>query len=135
MSNIATVQDIYDAFGKGDVPRILAHISEDVVWEYGAGATDVPWLQPRWGKQGVAEFLASLADLRFENFQPKTFLDSGNLVVVVLDVAGAVVSTGQRITEEDQIHLWHFNKDGQVERFRHRTDTLQAQRAVRPQSV
>ena len=135
MSNIATVQDIYDAFGKGDVPRILAHISEDVVWEYGAVASDVPWLQPRKGRKGAAEFLASLVDLQFEKFQPKTFLESGNLVVVVLDIAGTVASTGQRITEEDQIHLWHFDQNGQVERFRHRTDTLQAQRAVRPQSV
>ena len=135
MSNVATVQDIYDAFGKGDVPRILSHISEGVVWEYGAGASDVPWLQPRSGRKGAAEFLASLVDLRFDKFQPKTFLESGDLVVVVLDIVGTVASTGQRITEEDQIHLWHFNGDGQVERFRHRTDTLQAQRAVRPQSV
>ena len=135
MSNIATVQDIYDAFGKGDVPRILAHVSEDVVWEYGAGASDVPWLQPRQGRKGAAEFLASLADLRFDKFQPKTFLESGDLVVVVLDVAGVVISTGQPISEEDQIHLWHFGIDGQVERFRHRTDTLQAQRACRPESV
>ena len=135
MSNVATVQDIYDAFGKGDVPRILTHISEDVDWEYGAGASDVPWLQPRRGRIGATEFLGSLADLQFEKFQPKTFLESGDLVVVVLDIAGTVISTGQRISEEDQIHLWHFNGDGQVARFRHRTDTLQTQRAVRPGSV
>ena len=91
MSNVATVQDIYDAFGKGDVPRILAHVAEDAVWEYGAGPSDVPWLQPRRGKGGVAEFLSSLADLQFDQFQPKTFLESGDLVVVVLDVAGAVI--------------------------------------------
>jgi ketosteroid isomerase-like protein len=135
MSNLATVQDIYDAFGKGDVPRILGHISEDVSWEYGAGASDVPWLQPRRGRKGAAEFLSSLADLRFEQFQPKTFLESGNLVVVLLDVAATVVSTGGRISEEDQIHLWNFDRNGQVERFRHRVDTLQHQRACRPQSV
>src|SRR5688572_15614794 len=135
MSNLAAVQDIYDAFGKGDVPRILGHISEDVAWEHGAGANDVPWLQPRRGRKGAAEFLSSLADLRFEQFQPKTFLESGNLVVVLLDVAATVISTGGRITEEDQIHLWTFDRDGQVERFRHRVDTLQHQRACRPQSV
>jgi hypothetical protein len=135
MSTVATVQDIYDAFGKGDAPRILEHISEDVEWEYGAGVNDVPWLQPRNGRKGAADFLASLADLRMDKFQPKTFLESGDLVVVVLDIEATVVPTGERISEEDQIHLWHFNSDGQVTRFRHRTDTLQAQRACRPESV
>ena len=135
MSNVAAVQDIYEAFGKGDVPRILGHISEDVAWEYGAGTNDVPWLQSRRGREGAGEFLASLADLRFEQFQPKTFLESGNLVVVLLDVAATVVSTGGRIEEQDQVHLWNFDRNGQVERFRHRVDTLQHQRACRPQSV
>ena len=135
MSNVAAVQDIYEAFGKGDVPRILGHISEDVAWEYGAGANDVPWLQSRRGKKGAGEFLASLADLRFEQFQPKTFLESGDLVVVLLDVAATVVSTGERIEEQDQVHLWNFDGSGQVGRFRHRVDTLRHQRACRPQSV
>ena len=135
MSNIATVQDIYDAFGKGDVPRILGHVSPRADWEYGAGASDVPWLQRRSGREGAAEFLSSLADLQFEQFQPKTFLESRDLVVVLLDIAATVASTGRRIVEVDQVHLWHFDKDGKVERFRHRTDTLQAQRACKPESV
>jgi ketosteroid isomerase-like protein len=135
MSNVATVQNIYDAFGKGDVPTILGHLSEDVMWEYGAGVSDVPWLQPRTGKEGAAAFLSSLADLQFERFEPKTFLESKDLVVVLLDVDATVGSTGVRISEEDQMHLWNFGKDGRVERFRHRVDTLQHQRACKPGSV
>jgi uncharacterized protein len=135
MSNLATVQDIYDAFGKGDVPRILGHLSEDVEWEYGAGASDVPWLQPRAGRNGAAAFLSSLAGLQFERFEPTTFLESKDLVVVLLNVEATVTSTGVRISEEDQIHLWHFGRDGKVERFRHRIDTLQHQRACKPGSV
>ena len=135
MSNLATVQDIYDAFGQGDVPRILGHLSEDVVWEYGAVASDVPWLQPRSGKDGAVAFLSSLADMQFERFEPNTFLESKDLVVVLLNVQATVVSTGLRISEEDQVHLWHFGKDGRVRRFRHRVDTLQHQRACKPDSV
>jgi ketosteroid isomerase-like protein len=135
MSYLATVQDIYDAFGKGDVPRILAHLSEDVAWEYGAGASDVPWLQPRAGKEGAAAFLSSLADFQIERFEPTTLLESNDLVVVLLNVEATVRPTGRRIIEEDQIHLWHFGKDGKVERFRHRADTLQHQRACKPESV
>ena len=47
MSNIPTVQDIYAAFGRGDVPAILAQLAEDVDWEYGMADAGVPWLQPR----------------------------------------------------------------------------------------
>jgi uncharacterized protein len=135
MSNLATVQDVYDAFGKGDVPRILGHLSENVAWEYGAGVSDVPWLQPRAGKEGAAAFLSSLTDLQFERFEPKTFLESNDLVVVLLDIEATVASTGRRISEENQVHLWHFGKDGRVERFRHRVDTLQHQRACKPGSA
>ena len=33
MSNLATVQSIYEAFGKGDVPSILDTLADDVEWE------------------------------------------------------------------------------------------------------
>jgi ketosteroid isomerase-like protein len=32
MSNVATVQSIYEAFGRGDIPAILDRISDDVIW-------------------------------------------------------------------------------------------------------
>ena len=35
MSNVHTVQEIYAAFGRGDVPAILSRLSESVEWEYG----------------------------------------------------------------------------------------------------
>ena len=43
MSHVKTVQSIYDAFGKGDVPTILGHLAENVEWEYGLVSTNVPW--------------------------------------------------------------------------------------------
>ena len=33
MSNLATVQTIYDAFGTGDVLTILETLADDVEWE------------------------------------------------------------------------------------------------------
>ena len=33
VSNAATVQGIYEAFGKGDVPAILDVLADDVEWE------------------------------------------------------------------------------------------------------
>ena len=33
MSNVATVQSMYEAFGKGDVQAILDRVSDDVDWD------------------------------------------------------------------------------------------------------
>jgi ketosteroid isomerase-like protein len=125
MSNIETVQAIYEAFGRGDVEAILARLSEDVEWEYGVNTTDVPWLQPRRGRAGAAEFFQALAALEFRNFQVTLIAGSGNIVVGLCDVTAVVRSTGKTFVEPDEAHIWHFGEDGLVQRFRHRADTHQ----------
>lgn len=131
MSNLTTVQEIYAAFGKGDVPAILGRLSDTVEWEYGAGATEIPWLKTRKGRAQAADFFQSLAALDIQKFAPKTFLEAPGLVVVLLDLEAVVKATGKRIVEEDEIHIWHFDGSGLVTRFRHRADTQQHLAALR----
>jgi ketosteroid isomerase-like protein len=90
MAQVETVQQIYQEFGRGDIPAILSHLAEDVEWEYGNNSTDVPWLQLRRGRTHVAEFLQALADFEVRRFEPKTFLESGNVVVALIDVEATV---------------------------------------------
>ena len=56
-ANVATVQGIYEAFGRGDVPAILERLAEDVQWEAWADnhgqRAGVPWMSPRTGREGV----------------------------------------------------------------------------------
>ncbi|HEY4575304.1 MAG TPA: DUF4440 domain-containing protein, partial [Thermoanaerobaculia bacterium] len=58
--HLATVTAIYEAFGRGDIPGLLEHVSDDVEWEAWADNTaqkaGVGWMVPRRGKAGVAEF-------------------------------------------------------------------------------
>lgn len=125
MSHLKTVQSIYEAFGKGDVPTILGHLAENVEWEYGIVSTNVPWLQPRQGRTEVTKFFQALADFEIQKFEPKTFLENGDVVVVLIDLEATVRSTKRRIMEEDEVHIWHFDAKGKVSRFRHRADTFQ----------
>ena len=79
MTNTATVQAIYEAFGKGDVPAILEQLAEDVAWEHwlgGNSAADagIAYLTPRSGRDGVAQFFAALHGLEFHGFEPHAFL-------------------------------------------------------------
>lgn len=131
MNNMQTIQEIYAAFGRGDVPAILARLAESVDWEYGAKHSEVPWLQRRQGRDGAAAFFASLGGMQIHSFTPKAFLDGGSFVVVLVDIEFTVVATGKRVVEEDEVHLWHFDEQGQVARFRHRVDTLQHALACR----
>jgi ketosteroid isomerase-like protein len=123
MIHAQTVQQIYEAFGKGDVPAILAKLASDVDWEYGDASTDVPWLQPRRGRDAVAGFFQALLAIDFHSFVPKTVLESGSIVVALVDLEATVRATGMRVVEQDEVHIWHFNDAGLVQRFRHRADT------------
>lgn len=125
MSNIETVKKIYDAFGRGDIPAILAHLDKNVEWEYGITPNEVPWLQPRRGHDGATKFFESLAATEIHNFVPKQILEGDNVVVALVDIIFTVKSTGKKVVEEDEAHIWHFSPDGKVVRFRHRLDTYQ----------
>jgi ketosteroid isomerase-like protein len=125
MSNLRTTQEIYQAFGRGDVPAILAKLSDSVDWDYGPASTDVPWLQRRKGRDGAASFFASLEAIQIHTFAPKTFLESEGLVVALVDIEFTVKATGKRVVEEDEVHIWRFDAQGKVARFRHRSDTHQ----------
>jgi uncharacterized protein len=72
MSNLDTVQQIYAAFGRGDVPAILGHLHESVEWEYGVNSTDVPWLQPRHGREGAGAFFVALSEIDIHRFAVKS---------------------------------------------------------------
>lgn len=125
MSHVQTIQEIYAAFGRGDVPAILAHLADNVEWEYGVTSTDIPWFQPRRGVTQVPEFFQSLSLLDIHQFQPKTLLEADGIVVSLCALDATVRATGRRIVEDDEVHIWYFGADGKVTRFRHRADTHQ----------
>ena len=133
MNPIATVQHIYAAFGRGDVPAILACLAEDVQWEYGSAPNPVPWLQPLQGRSQVPRFFETLmTQVEFHSFVPRHIVGDGALVVGVVDFEATVRATGKRVVEVDEVHLFHFDAAGRVARFRHRCDTLLHAQALQP---
>ena len=70
------------------MPAILDRLADSVEWEYGAGASEIPWLQARRGRAGAAEFFSTLSALEIEKFVPKSFFEGPGLVVVLLDLRG-----------------------------------------------
>jgi uncharacterized protein len=123
MSNIQTVKDVYAAYAAGDLEAVLARLSEDVDWENSGGVTDVPWLTRQTGHAGATRFFEAVGLLQVNYFHPKAFFESENVVVVLVDEDVTVKSTGRKIQECDQVHLWTFDGRGTIVRHRQRVDT------------
>jgi hypothetical protein len=136
VSNIPTVQAMYEAFGRGDVPAILDQQADDVLWEDWDGANTaqdagVPWVQERSGRDGVAQFFEDLADgLEFHSFEPRNLLEGGNQVAATIAIDATAKATGERFQDEE-IHLWTFDAAGKLTGLRHYIDTAKHIRAVK----
>ena len=125
--NLETVKHIYESFGRGDVPAILDVLADDVAWESwadnSAAKAGVPWLQPRHGKAGAAEFFGLLGSvLAVKDFRVLSLMDGGDTVAAEFEIECDVVPTGGHYRDEE-IHLWTFNAEGKVARLRHYADT------------
>jgi uncharacterized protein len=129
--HIATIQSLYQAFGRGDIPTILELLRPDVEWEHDAIDHGVPWLRPGRGKEHVAAFFGELAKLQFHAFVPEAFLKDERHVAVFVrhDVTNTV--TGKRFAGVE-IHYWTFDDEGRIARLRHFADTAQHLNAATP---
>ncbi|HET8776005.1 MAG TPA: nuclear transport factor 2 family protein [Thermoanaerobaculia bacterium] len=120
-----TVAAIYEAFGRGDVEAILSRLADDVRWEEWddnhAQRAHVPWLAPRSGREGAAEFLRVAGGLQIHDFRVLKML-AGEDSVAAEVVIEFTAPNGARLRDEE-LHLWDLGEDGKVVRMRHYVDT------------
>lgn len=121
-THVRTVQAIYEAFGRGDVPGILAHLAEDIAWDHDSPSWGLPWYEPLTGVAAIPGFFRELAaHTVIHRFEPLNFLVGGDQVAVPIDIEMEVKRTGRRVRDRE-IHLWTFGPDGKVQRFAHVLD-------------
>jgi len=120
-ANVKAVQTIYEAFGRGDVPAILAQLADDVAWDQDAPGYGMAMYEPGRGKAHVTRFFETLQGLEFTRFEPTNFLVGGDQVAVTIDVDVVVRATGKRVRALE-VHLWTFGAEGLVTRFFHCID-------------
>jgi ketosteroid isomerase-like protein len=132
-SNAATVADIYAAFGRGDVPAILDRLADDVAWEEWSDSfaqrAEVPHLVARRGPSDVEGFFSVLGSCTFLDFDVLDIIGADHQVVAEVRASFALPGGG-RVADEE-LHLWTFDDDGRVSRFRHYCDTAKHIAAVR----
>jgi uncharacterized protein len=122
--NIETVQDIYAAFGRGDVAGIMAHLSDDL---RGFGVVSeqklVPWHMEITRKQDVPHFFQAIAESSdFTRFEPRDFAAAGNQVYCTVSFDVTFKRNGKKVTHDNVMHRFTF-KDGKVIEWRGTEDT------------
>jgi ketosteroid isomerase-like protein len=129
-ANIALVQSLYAAFGRGDIATIVSAAAPDVVWHVHGRPKDYPALGVHKGPQGVKKFFEIVADTQdVSSFTPREFYPSGDKVFVRGHYAWTMRKTGKSVSME-WLHMFTV-RDGKLAAFDEFTDTAQFAEAVR----
>src|SRR4051794_41187408 len=94
--NIALVQNLYAAFGKGDVASIINGLAPDVDWGINGRRKDYPVFGAWKGAAGAQQFFTLVSELEsFTDFSPKDFQAVGDNVFAFGSYAGSIKATGK----------------------------------------
>ena len=95
MKPVELIQDLYAAFGRGDIAYVLAYVAADCRWV--VNADGVPSAGVYEGPAGVAEFFGKLASTEeILRFEPREYFADGNSVVALGFEECSVIATGKR---------------------------------------
>lgn len=134
-SNALAVGELYEAFGRGDLPAVVDMLADDVSWDadwadnYAQRDGGLEHFRPRRGRAGAVEFFAVLARYTFDDFRVLAVIADGEYVVarVAIDVS---LPGGGRVRDEE-LHLWTFDAAGKIVALRHYIDTAKHMAAAR----
>jgi uncharacterized protein len=126
---VNTVRGMYEAFGVGDVPTVLAGLDPQVEWleaENFIYADRNPYIGPQAVLEGVFMRLAT----EWDGFQvsPEGILDAGDTVIGHGYYSGAYKKNGEKVRAQFA-HFFTF-RNGKIVKFQQYTDTAQWARAV-----
>jgi ketosteroid isomerase-like protein len=119
--NLEIVRRGYDAFTRGDIPALLALLSDDVAWT-SSGPPELPTSGVRRGHAQVGEFFAAVDAMHdFQRFEPATFVADGDHVVVLGSETTRMKATNA-VLEHSWAHAFTL-RDGKITAFAEYADT------------
>ena len=129
MSNLNSVQGVYDAFAKADIPAVLSFLSNDINWTEAEG---FPYGGTYIGPNAVLEGVFMRLGTEWEGFAavPDEFIDAGDTVVVLGKYSGKYKATGKSF-QANFAHVWKV-REGKAVQFVQYVDTLLVQLALQP---
>jgi ketosteroid isomerase-like protein len=131
--NLRIVQDMYAAFGRGDIGFVLDQIHDDCdgFCVVSASATGVPWHlgEPRKGKAGAIAYFEALAgSVDHKVFEQRDFAATGDHVYSTVRLVQHIRASGRTLEQPEVVHHFTF-RDGKVVRCRVLEDTAASRAA------
>ena len=106
-----TVKALYDAFGKGNIPFILDHVSDKITWHDPCDPSIVPFGGTHKNKQGFLEFFQQLgASTDTTLWEVNEFVSEENKVVATGRHGFRCKKTGKEAIL-DWAMVWHFENE------------------------
>ena len=127
MSNVQLAKDIYAAFGRGDIPTVLAGFHPEIEWRQAEGNPYKPDGAAWFGPQAVLEELFTRLGSEWEGFTVtvRTLHDAGEYVVMEGRYTGLYKPSGKRV-DAQVCHVLGF-RNGKLSSFQQYVDTAQLQ--------
>jgi len=122
--NVQTIRRSYEAFGRGDIPAVLAMLDEGVEWNMAEHHTFWPG-GSFIGPQEVVEGVFMQIMQTFDGFTVSVdrVVGCGDTVLAQLRYRGVTRATGEAL-DAQAAHIFDFS-DGKVVRYQQYTDTRQ----------
>jgi ketosteroid isomerase-like protein len=119
--SVEFIKGMYAAFGRGDVPAVLAGMADDIEWHEALG---MPYGGVYRGGDAVVQNVFAPIATDVEDFAvtPEEFVGSGDTVAAVVRYTGTGKVTGKTL-DVPVVHVWDI-RDGKLTRFRQFIDTV-----------
>lgn len=123
MNGVKIVSDLYEAFGRGDVPTVLGGMDPEIHWHEAEGNPYMPSGEPWVGPNAILENLFMKLGDDWDGFtvHPTSIHDAGDVVVMEGRYTGTHNGTG-KVLDAQVCHVWTL-KDGKVAKFQQYVDT------------
>src|ERR1700685_327 len=120
--NVALIQKMYDAFGRGDIQTIVEHLTEDVEW-LAEGPSSVPYFGKMKGPAEVqSKFFGGIAGTQEDmKLTIEDFIAQADGVATFGRYSAKVKATGKRF-DGALGHLFRI-RDGKISKFVNVGDT------------
>lgn len=120
MSNLAVIQNAYEAFGRGDIESVVAALDPDVEWIEG-NIEGLPYAGPHHGVEAVVNEIFAQLPATYDSFElaPQEWVDGGDTVVMLGEIT---IRKDDREATLRVAQVWTL-RDGRAVRFEAFQDT------------
>jgi ketosteroid isomerase-like protein len=130
-SNVQVVKDVYAAFGRRDIPNVVARFDPDIEWRLAEGHPYAPEGTPWHGPEAITRHFFMRAGEEWEGFTvaPREFHEARDTVVLECRYTGVYKPTGKPL-DAQVCHVWKL-RNGKITSFQQYIDTAHLQRVMR----